>query len=63
MVGSHHTEEAQQLTSSGTTVERIADKVALLMSTRGYRLESGGKFQGVYGRGSGAGHALLGPLW
>ena len=62
MVGSHSTREAQQLSFSGATVEQVADKVALLMSTRGYRLESGTKFQGVYGRGSAAAHALLGPL-
>jgi tetrahydromethanopterin S-methyltransferase subunit F len=62
MVGSKSTKESQTLAFSGATVDQIADKVALFMSTRGYRLESGTKTQGVYGRGSAGAHAIVGPL-
>lgn len=62
MAGSESTKESQMLEFSGTTTEEIADKVALFMASRSYRLESGDKFQGVYGRGSAAWHAMLGPL-
>ncbi len=62
MVGSKSTKESQTLIFSGATVDAIADKVALFMAGRGYRLESGAKEQGVYGRGSAAAHVMLGPL-
>jgi tetrahydromethanopterin S-methyltransferase subunit F len=62
MVGSKSTKEAETRVFSGATVEEIADKVALFMSARGYRLESGTKSQGVYGRGSAGAHAMVGPL-
>ncbi len=62
MVGSKTTKESETRVFSGVAVEEIADKVALLMSTRGYRLESGTKVQGVYGRGSAGAHAIVGPL-
>jgi hypothetical protein len=62
MVGSHTSAESQKLVFSGATADEIADKVALGMASRGYHLESGTKNQGVYGRGSAAAHAMLGPL-
>jgi len=62
MVGSKTTKESETRSFSGATVEEIADKVALVMSSRGYRLESGSKVQGVYGRGSAAAHSMLGPI-
>ncbi len=62
MVGSKTTKEAETRVFSGATVEEVADKVALFMSGRGYRLESGTKTQGVYGRGSAGAHAIVGPL-
>ena len=62
MVGSKATKESQTLVFSGATVDGIADKVALFMAGRGYRLESGTKVQGVYGRGSAGAHAIVGPL-
>jgi len=62
VIGSQKTKEAQSLLVSGATTDQIADKVALYLASKGYRLESGSKTQGVYGRGSTAGHVLLGPL-
>lgn len=62
MVGSKTTKESETRVFSGATVEGVADKVALFMSARGYRLESGTKVQGVYGRGSAGAHAMLGPI-
>lgn len=62
MVASEKGRESQMFEFSGTTPEEMADKVALFMARRGYRLESGDKLQGVYGRGSSAGHAILGPF-
>jgi len=62
MVGSKSTKESEQRVFSGATVEEVSDKVALFMSARGYRLESGTKAQGVYGRGSAGAHAVVGPL-
>jgi hypothetical protein len=62
MVGSKTTKESETRTFSGSSVDEIADKVALFMSSRGYRLESGTKTQGVYGRGSAGAHAIVGPL-
>jgi tetrahydromethanopterin S-methyltransferase subunit F len=62
MVGSDTTKEAETRVFSGASVDEVADKVALFMSGRGYRLESGTKAQGVYGRGSAGAHALVGPL-
>ncbi|NQT82329.1 hypothetical protein HQ563_04860 [bacterium] len=62
MVGSKTTKESETRLFSGATVEEIADKVALVMSSRAYSLETGSKVQGVYGRGSAAAHAMLGPI-
>lgn len=62
MVGSTNTETSCTMEFSGASPEEIADKVALFMAERGYRLESGDKLQGVYGRGSAAWGAMLGPL-
>ena len=62
MVGSTTTKEAETRVFSGAPVEEVADKVALFMSGRGYRLESGTKTQGVYGRGSAGAHAIVGPM-
>lgn len=62
MVGSKSTKEAHTLMFSGGIADEIAGKVALVMAGRGYRLESGTRDQAVYGRGSAAAHALLGPL-
>jgi len=62
MVGSDSKKESEIMEFSGADVEEIANKVALFMATRGYRLETGDKAQGVYGRGSAAWHAMLGPL-
>ncbi len=62
MVGSKTTKESHTMLFSGATVDEVADKVALFMAGRGYRLESGTKEQGVYGRGSAAAHMMLGPL-
>jgi hypothetical protein len=62
MVGSKTSKESQTLVFSGSTVDEIADRVALFMAGRGYRLESGNKNQGVYGRGSAGAHAIVGPL-
>ena len=62
MVGSRATAEAYSMEFAGASIEEIADQVALFMAGRGYRRESGDKFQSVYGRGSAVGHALLGPL-
>jgi hypothetical protein len=62
VVGSQSTKESQSLVLSGATSEEVADKVALFLASKGYRLETGSKTQGVYGRGSSAGHFLLGPL-
>jgi len=62
MVGSESKKESEIMEFSGASVEEIADKVALFMATSGYRLETGDKVQGVYGRGSAAWHAMLGPL-
>lgn len=59
---SSETNESHSLTFSGGTVDQIADKAALYMAARGYHLESGGKTQGVYGRGSAAAHVILGAL-
>jgi len=62
MVGSESKKESEIMEFSGASAEEIADKVALFMASRGYRLETGDKVQGVYGRGSAAWHAMLGPL-
>lgn len=62
MVGSAETKESRTMEFSGASLDEIADKVALFMTERGYRLESGDKLQGVYGRGSAAWGAMLGPL-
>jgi len=62
MVGSSKTKDAHTLEFSGGTVDEIAGKVALFMGQRGYRLESGDRLQGVYGRGSAAWAAMMGPL-
>jgi tetrahydromethanopterin S-methyltransferase subunit F len=62
MVGSKTTKESETRVFSGATVEAVADKVALFMAARGYRLESGTKMQGVYGTGSAAAHAMLGAM-
>jgi hypothetical protein len=62
MVGSAEAKDARTMEFSGAGAEEIADKVALFMAERGYRLESGDKLQGVYGRGSAAWGAMLGPL-
>jgi len=62
MVGSTNTKTSATMEFSGASPEEIADKVALFMGERGYRLESGDKLQGVYGRGSAAWGAMLGPL-
>ena len=62
MVGSAETKESRSMEFSGASLEEIANKVALFMTERGYRLESGDRLQGVYGRGSAAGAAMLGPL-
>jgi len=62
MVGSESKKESEIMEFSGASVEEIADKVALFMATSGYRLDTGDKVQGVYGRGSAAWHAMLGPL-
>ena len=62
MVGSTEGKESRTMEFSGGSLEGIADKVALFMTERGYRLESGDKLQGVYGRGSAAWGAMLGPL-
>ncbi len=44
------------------SAEELADKVAQLFSTRGYTLEEGTPFQGVYGNGSAAMRVLFGGL-
>jgi len=62
MVGSAEAKESRTMEFSGASLDEIADKVALFMTERGYRLESGDKLQGVYGRGSAAWGAMLGPL-
>jgi hypothetical protein len=62
MVGSAETKDSRTMEFSGVSPEEIGDKVALFMTERGYRLESGDKLQGVYGRGSAAWGAMLGPL-
>lgn len=62
MVGSAETKESRTMEFSGAGLEEVAGKVALFMTERGYRLESGDKLQGVYGRGSAAWGAMLGPL-
>jgi hypothetical protein len=62
MVGSAEGKGSRTMEFSGGSLEGIADKVALFMTERGYRLESGDKLQGVYGRGSAAWGAMLGPL-
>jgi hypothetical protein len=62
VVGSSGTKDSQRLVLSGGTVDEVADKVALFMGERGYSLESGSKTQGVYGRGSAAARAIVGPL-
>ncbi len=62
MVGSTTTKKSCTMEFSGVNPEEIAEKVALFMGERGYRLESGDKLQGIYGRGSAAWGAMLGPL-
>jgi len=62
MVGSAEAKESRSMEFAGASLEEIADKVALFMTERGYRLESGDKLQGVYGRGSAAWGAMFGPL-
>jgi len=62
IVRSSAAKDSQTLVFSGGTVDEIADKVALFLGARGYNLESGTKTQGVYGRGSAAGRAIVGPL-
>ena len=62
MVQSAETKESRTMEFSGAALDEIADKVALFMTEWGYRLESGDKLQGVYGRGSAAWGAMLGPL-
>jgi len=62
MIGSAETKESRTMEFSGAGPEEIADKVALFMGERGYHLETGDKLQGVYGRGSAAWGAMLGPL-
>ena len=62
MVGSTAAKESQTLVFSGAPIEEIADKTALFLAARGYTLEEGTKTQGVYGRGSATGRALLGAL-
>ena len=44
------------------SADELADRVAELFSARGYKLEEGTKFQGVYGNGSVAMRVLLGGL-
>jgi hypothetical protein len=62
IVGTSASKDSQTLVFSGGTVDEIADKAALFMGARGYRIESGTKTQGVYGRGSAAGRAFFGVL-
>ena len=44
------------------SAQELADKVAGLFSARGYKLEEGTPFQGVYGNGSAAMRVLFGGL-
>ena len=44
------------------SADELADKVAELFTARGYKLEEGTKFQGVYGNGSVAMRMLFGSL-
>lgn len=62
MVGSNTTKQAVTLEFVGGDVAAVADKVAIFLSSRGYRLESGDRTQGVYGRGSAVGNVLAGAL-
>jgi hypothetical protein len=62
MVGSERNQDSQTFRFEGASVEEIADRIATFMAARGYRLESGERRQGVYGRGSAIGRAVLGPF-
>jgi hypothetical protein len=62
VVGSSASKDSQTLVFSGATVDEIADKAALFLAARGYKLETGSKTQGVYGRGSAAGRVIFGAL-
>jgi hypothetical protein len=42
------------------SAEELADKVAGLFAARGYKLEEGTKYQGVYGNGSAAMRVMFG---
>lgn len=44
------------------SADELADKVAELFAARGYKLEDGTKYQGVYGNGSAAMRVLFGGL-
>jgi hypothetical protein len=62
MVNSHAEKDSRTFTFAGADAATIAERVALFMTERGYRLESGDKSAGVWGRGSSVGHAILGML-
>jgi hypothetical protein len=62
MVGSERNNDSQTFRFEGATVDQVADRIATFMAGRGYRLESGERRQGVYGRGSAIGRAVLGPF-
>ena len=62
VVKASETKESITLVFSGGTVDEIADKTALFMTSRGYHLDSGSKTQGIYAKGSAAARALVGAL-
>ncbi len=62
ITGMSNTDLASTIHIANANIDTVASKVAMVMAQRGYRLESGDQRQGVYGCGSAAAHAMLGPL-
>ncbi|MGQ0613397.1 MAG: hypothetical protein ACT4PV_06645 [Planctomycetaceae bacterium] len=62
IVGTTPGKDSTTLLFSGATADEIADRIAVFMTARGYRLESGDKHQAVYGKGSAVAQAFLGAF-
>jgi hypothetical protein len=62
MVKSQVGKNSHSYVFAGGDVATISERVALYMTEQGYRLESGDKTAGVYGKGSTAGMFFFGAL-
>ncbi len=56
------TKECATYMFTGMDKEKLADKVSQYLGSKGYKLETGDKFLGKYGKGSKVGRILLGAM-